>query len=248
MFVPVLFDAVALLMVVIVALLVVRQHRRPYFAFLFLVVFVVARIVSILPLPHALGLHPEGLVYNWIGHLLQIAWVLVFLWAGPLSAKDIGLTFKQRSGTVLPAVLMTIGVITFKGGLRVLLNGTPADDLITETILFQGTMPPLTQEVLYSGLLLSLLIVALGGKAADQDFDWSSTIVLAVIVTAFSHAVAFGLRYDAGLQVNFGAFLTPFIGKLVYAWLRLSTGSLVFPVLAYSLSNLVVLFIPYLLF
>jgi len=142
----------------------------------------------------------------------------------------------------------TIGVIAFKGVLAGLQSPAPSNGLSVETLLFQITMPPLAQELLHSGLLLSLAIIALGGSKVGQEFDWTLVIVLAVIVSAFSHGIKFALQYDAGLQFNIMVFMVPFIGKLVYAWLRLSTGSLLFPVLAYSLSNLLVVLIPHLLF
>ncbi len=248
MLLPRFLDTIVMSLVLVVALFVVKQNRRPWFAFLFLVAYLVARIAVLLPLPQVLDLHPEGLVHNWIGHLLKIAWVLVFLWIGPLKAEDIGLTLKQRSGTILPAVMGTIGVIAFKGVLAGLQSPAPSNGLSVETLLFQITMPPLAQELLHSGLLLSLAIIALGGSKVGQEFDWTLVIVLAVIVSAFSHGIKFALQYDAGLQFNIMVFMVPFIGKLVYAWLRLSTGSLLFPVLAYSLSNLLVVLIPHLLF
>ncbi|TVQ21778.1 MAG: CPBP family intramembrane metalloprotease [Spirochaetaceae bacterium] len=246
-FLPIIVDTIVLSLITAVAVLPAKRNRRPNFALLFLVVYAVSRIVTRLPSPDALGLHPEGLAYNWVGHLFIIAWVLIFVRIGPLRAKDIGLTLAQRPGTVFPAVLVTLGVIAFKSGLAVLLSGGPPDDLMTETLLFQITMPALAQELVYSGILLSLMLGALGGKKVEQEFDWTVPVVLAVIVTALSHGITFGLRFDSGLQFDIAAFSVPFLGKLVYAWLRLSTGSLVFPVLAYSLSNLAVLLLPYLL-
>lgn len=244
---PILSDTIVMSLIIALALFPAKQSRRPLFAFLFLVVYAVARIASLLPHTEALRSLSEGLAHNWAGHLFIIAWVLIFVRIGPLRASDIGLTFAQRAGTVLPAVLATLGVIAFKGGLTVLLSGGPPDDLMTETLLFQITMPPLAQELLHSGVLLSLMIVALGGRRVDQEFGWTVPIVFAVIVTALSHGVIFGLRFDSGFQFNIMAFTTPFVGKLVYGWLRLSTGSLLFPILAYSLSNLAVLLLPRLL-
>ena len=246
MFLPILLDTIAVSLTVAIALLLARHNHRSYFGLLFLVVYAVARVVNRLPSPDALGIHPEGLAYNWVGHLFMLAWVLIVVRIGPLRARDIGLTLAQRPGTVLPAVLVTLGVIAFKGGLTALLGGAPAYDPMTETLFFQITMPPLAHELLHSGLLLFLMIVALGGRSVDQEFDWALPVVAAVIVTAFSHGVIFALRYDAGLQFNIAAFTTPFMGKIAYAWLRLSTGSLLFPVLAYSSSNLVVVLVQYL--
>jgi len=245
MFLPLLVDAIAVIVAIVIALLLVKQNQRPLYAVLFFVVYLVARIVN--QLPFLLGFFPQNLQFNWYGHFLMIAWVLIFVWLSPLQAKDIGLTLKQRPGTVLDAVLVSIGVVVFKGGVTALFGGGASDGIPTETLLFQITMPPLAQELLHSGLLLSLMILALGGPKEDQDFDWGQLCVLAVIVTALSHALKFGFSLDPGFQISFFAFLTPFIGKLVYGWLRLSTGSLLFPVLAYSVSNLVVLLVQYLL-
>lgn len=245
MFLPLLIDAIAIILVLLIALLLVKENRRPLYAVLFLVVYLVARFVN--QLPFLLGFFPQNLQFNWYGHLLMMAWVLIFVWISPLKAKDIGLTLKHRPGTVLPAVWVSIGVIVFKGGMTALFGGGAPDGIPTETLLFQITMPPLAQELLHSGLLLSLMILALGGPKENQDFDWGKLCVLAVIVTALSHALKFGFSLDPGFQFNIIPILTPFLGKLVYGWLRLSTGSLLFPVLAYSVSNLVVLLIQYLL-
>ncbi len=243
MVLPRLLDTITLFLVVTIALLWVKKDRRPIYAFLFLAVYLIARLVNVLPV--LLNFHIEGLIFNWFGHIFQIAWVLIFLWLSPLKAKDIGLTFKQRPDTIRPAVLMTIGLIVFKVGLTALSGGRQLDELMTEQWLFELTMPPLAQEFLHSGLLLSLLIIALGGSKVDQKDDWTSVIVIALVINAFSHGIKFGLQYDPGLQFNFMVFFTPFLGKLAYGWLRLSTGSLLFPVLAFSLSNLGVLLVDF---
>ncbi len=243
MFISVILQTIVVFLVLIAALYMVKQNRRPYFALLFLIVYIGARLV--VRLPQIQDLHP-GLHHNWTGQILIVAWVLFCLWISPLTPRDIGLTLRQRPGTVMPAVILTICVIVFKGVLTVLLNAFLVNTGV-ESLLFQVTMPPLAQELQYSGLLLSLLIVSLGGRQTDQNFDWDRATVLAIIITAFSHGIIFGLVYSSGFQINIIAFTTPFIGKLVYAWLRLSTGSLLFPFLAYSASNFVVWLLTFLL-
>lgn len=175
----------------------------------------------------------------------MIIWVLVFVWIGPLKAKDIGLTLKQYPDSIIPAIKLTIGITVFKGIMAAILTGQP-NDILVETFLFQITMPPLAQELVHTGLLLTLMIFALGDRI-NQKTDWNRIIYLAVIVTAFSHGIKFALSYNGGLQLSIMAFIIPFIGKVVYAWLRLYTGSLLFPILAFSISNFVVWLVPYLL-
>ncbi len=250
MFSSLVIQIIVVFLVIIVALILFKPEKRPHYAFLFLGVYLVARIVNMFPL--FLDFH-IGLKFNWIGHLLIIAWVLIFIRLGPLKPKDIGLTLEHRTGTIIPAVKATLGIIIFKGILAALVNGGPAtggppfDSVAAETLIFQITMPPLAQELLFSGLLLSLIIIALGGRKTDQEFEWNQLIVLAIIVTAFSHAIRFGLVYNTSLQFRIMSSLIPFIGKTMYSWLRLYTGSLVFPVLAFSTSNFVVWLVPYLL-
>lgn len=244
----------AVLLGLVLCLIVSKQNRRTYFAFLFILVYVIAHVANRLPqFFNVYSVLDLGLSYNWIGHLLMILVVLLFLWYGPLSAKDIGLTLDQRSDTVISAVIATLGVIIFKGSIAVSVNGGPTydgppfDSVAAEELLFQTIMAPVAQELLYTGVLLSLLIVALGEQKEDQTFSWNHVIVLAIALTAFSHGIRFGLIYDGGFQFTVESFLFPFIGKLVYAWLRLSTGSLLFPVIAFSLSNLATWALPYLL-
>jgi len=49
------------------------------------------------------------------------------------------------------------------------------------------------------------------------------------------------------VQFNFFSFLYPFIGGLVYAALRLGTGSLLFPILAHNGGNFISVLILHLL-
>lgn len=91
MLIPIFAQTMVVSLLLIVALVLVEENRRPYFALLFIVAYLVSRILVILP--GTLGLH-LGLIHNWVGHFLKVAWVLIFLWIGPLRAKDIGLTLK----------------------------------------------------------------------------------------------------------------------------------------------------------
>lgn len=232
-----LAQTIAVILALVLASVLVKEDRRPLFVVLFLSAHLVSRFVIRLPL--VLDLH-LGLRHNWVGHILVIAWVLLFLKMGPIGAKEIGLTWKQDPGTTVPALMITAGVVAFKGILAALSPAGPPGGRMAETLLFQITMPPLAQELLYTGLLLTLAVVALGGTIGDRAPAWDRVTVLAVLVAAFSHGIGFSLLHETGLQFHPGLFMIPFLGKVVYASLRLYTGSLLFPMLAYSISNLVV--------
>ncbi len=243
MYMSLLAQITIILLLLVVVLALTNQDRRPYYAFLFLVFKLVDSIL--LRLPSTLGLQ-QGFDWNWIGKFLTIAWVLVFLWIGPLSAKNIGLTLKHHAGSIIPALQVTVVFIAVKG-LGAIFMRAGSSNAITETLLFQITMPGLAEEPAYQGILLALMILALGGKPVSGEFQWNRISKWAVFITAITFGVVHALSYHAGFQFDFSSFLFPFLAALVFAWLRLSTGSLLFPILAHNGGNFTYFLISYLL-
>ena len=88
---------------VIIAMVVSKKCRCIY-AILFIVFFTMDYWL----LRSTLSLHLWGLQWNWIGKILSIVWVLIFLRIGPFSAREMGLTVKHRQGTLFPAISFLI--------------------------------------------------------------------------------------------------------------------------------------------
>lgn len=234
------FRLVIITLIVIIALLMIKKKRYLYYAFLFLVFKAVDSLLLRLPsIIDSIYFYSQGLQWNWLGKFLSIAWVLLFLWLGPLSASDIGLTLKQRSGTVFPAVKITIIYVFISVSIQLFLLGV-SPKVTTETLLFQATMPGLAEEPVFSGVLLTLIIFTLGGKIDRNKFNWTRANVIAVIVVAFTFGIVHALFYQGGLQFNILLFLSTVSGALVTVWLRLYTGSLLFSILAHNGGNFIV--------
>jgi uncharacterized protein len=208
--------------------------RRFGWAALFLGLLAVDALVT--GVPGRFGLNPAGAEWNWAGKIFSLAWAVAFVYFGPLRWKEVGATWRQRPGSMIPAALVTVAVMAF---IAFMLDAPQRTD--PETLAFQATMPGLAEELAYRGVFFALLVRAFeSGREAS-----GGALVYATVVTALAFGLLHGLHYSAG-QVHFDvmAFAFPFLGGLVFGWMRAYTGSLLFPVLAHNGANLVVYLVP----
>ena len=97
--------------------------------------------------------------------------------------------------------------------------------------IYQLTLPGLEEELMYRGLLLSLLAIALGGTG--PAIGWAA--VMATMIFAFAH----GISPEAG-TVRFNPAMIAFTalaGSILVA-MRLKSGSLLLPMLGHNLLGL----------
>lgn len=175
------------------------------------------------------GLGITGASWNWSGKLLSLALSSIVIIALRLSPAAVGLTFKQRHAKIGVIALLLFAVwgsclgILFKPGVP---------DL--ETLIFQATMPGLSEEIAYRGIAPAILLGLFRCRQQPAGkMPWG--VIL-------STSLAFGAWH--GLQFSHGAFgfnalsaLFPFIGSIPGGWLRFKTGSLLFPIIAHGLAN-----------
>ena len=185
-------------------------------------------------LPFAVGaLEFVGGRWNWEGKVLSIGWAVMFLWLGPLSFSEAGVSFRQRSGSIRSAVLATLGLTAASFGIGVAFGGGSFN---AETLAFQLTMPGFAAELVYRGVFIALLHRAL--PSAESIVRWRP-----VVITAVAFGIWHGLSVDGGaVAFDWLAASFPFIGGLAYGWLREHTGSLLFPVVAHNIGNTAALF------
>lgn len=228
---------------VVAALLLVRD-RQPRYAIAFLILF--ALDTTILLLPSALELHPGGLKWNWIGKFLGVAWAAVFIWVGPLSAEDVGGTLRHRLGTVQPAIKISGIVLIVTSVIMSTSNWFESSPPIVETLAYQATMPGLAEELVFRGVFLSLLILALGGAMHQDEFEWTQATIGAILITTIVFGLIHGVSPDGSFHLQIEEFVFSAILGGIFAWLRLYTGSLLFPILlhnAVNTLNILILFV-----
>lgn len=175
-----------------------------------------------------------GLNWNWAGKVVAIATSLALVAALPmLSARGVGLTWRQRPGSLRPALLVVAAICALSLGAEALVHdGT---DTSLERLLYQATMPGIDEELFMRGILLALMVQGFGPsrERAGAPFGWAEWAV------TFLFAAGHGLRVADG-ALAFDPLLFALTGTIGagLAWLRQRTGSLVVPILAHNLVNL----------
>ena len=111
-----------------------------------------------------------------------------------------------------------------------LLSGKAEFDL--NPLLYTAIMPGLAEELIYRGLLLTLLnkIFERKFKVLGTNFGWGA------VLTSIAFGLVHGFQLGDNFQFHFDfmtTFLTGFYGFL-YALMRERSGSLIFPILGHS--------------
>jgi uncharacterized protein len=183
-------------------------------------------------------IYPE-LRWNWGGKLLAIMfWVATLLlllrFKPGFTPANAGFTFKQRHGSIKPSLMVIMIMVLFF--LFYMLNkGNGTFD--RQTFWFQATMPGLDEEPMFRGLLLYLLTLAIPSKHYNV-FGAPVNIAGLFLVTYFGFIHGLG-QTDPWYQCLITILITGLIGFLLL-WIRENTGSLLLPIIAHNLINIVV--------
>jgi membrane protease YdiL (CAAX protease family) len=104
-----------------------------------------------------------------------------------------------------------------------------------EDHVFQLTLPGLSEELMFRGLLLALVDRAAPPrlKVLGAQMGWGA-MATSVLFSAV-HAV--NLASDWTMTINWMAGLLPLLGGFAFAWLRARTGSLVWPIVLHNAAN-----------
>lgn len=169
--------------------------------------------------------------WNWSGKLLAIAGSILFLvlYRG-LTTKEVGLTLRQKSVPKLFLVLF-LGIIVIGslwGGIS-----RPAKEWSSEALAFQLLMPTIDEEIAFRGIMLALLNKALCNAKIVKGVSVANLVTS--LLFGFVHAL--WVTNDFAIIFHASYFLQCFIMGIALAYLAERTGSLLFPMLAHSTSN-----------
>ena len=171
--------------------------------------------------------------WNWLGKALAIVIDLTILAAmSGIRLSDAGVTWGQRAGWCVPALLVVALTCAFSWAVQALFDGQR--HLETERLVYQATMPGLDEEIFWRGLLLAWLVRAFGRgvSLAGARFGFAEVAVTLLFAAGHSLAVSAGSIQFDGLAFA----VTGLIGASLM-WLRTRTGSLLVPVLAHNIVN-----------
>lgn len=166
--------------------------------------------------------------WNWSGKIYSLLLSVVVVLALGIKPATLGLTLSQRS---LKTSLIALSLFILWGfSLGLLFKPEPPT---AETLAFQASMPGLAEELAYRGIAPALLFGLIRRRDMPEGIPWA-----VVFITALVFGVWHGLDYSSsGFSFDLMSALFPFIASIAGGWLRFSSGSLLFPILAHGAGN-----------
>lgn len=186
-------------------------------------------------LPRIDGFPELGEQYNWTGKiaaiLTTIAMILIAKKSSPhFTNETLGLTLRQNEGSLRPAAIATAAMVALVVTLQLIGGNNPPID--AETFAYQAIIPGIDEELMFRGLLLAIIAAAL----TEVKNGWRWAGILVTVIFAFGHSFFYqpdGSQFDP-IALGYTAIL----GGLMM-FIRLRTGSILIPILAHNLTNVV---------
>ncbi|WP_349808256.1 CPBP family intramembrane glutamic endopeptidase [Sphingomonas sp. ASV193] len=173
----------------------------------------------------------SGLKWNWVGKAIAIGFSLLLI-LGWIGREAAGLRLRQAAGSALPCLVVVAAMCALSWGAEAWAND--GRDLSLERLAFQATMPGIDEELFLRGVLLALMVRAVGPSDRRGGAPFGLAEALVTLFFALGHGVAVAsgqLHVDA-----LAFFLTGVLGAGL-AWLRTRSGSLAWPIAAHNLVN-----------
>jgi CAAX protease family protein len=166
--------------------------------------------------------------WNWSGKICSLLLSIVVILALRMSAGATGLVLPRRNVRI--GAIALVPLILLGGMLGLVYKPEPP---AAETLAFQLLMPGPAEELVYRGIAPALLLGLIRGSNPAQEIPW---IVIAIAAVPYSLVHGLSYSHDA-FAFDLSSALWTLSGGFVYGWLRFSTGSLLFPVIAHSFAN-----------
>ncbi len=175
--------------------------------------------------------------WNWAGKvIILVGCIIFFIRNKTISAREAGLTLKQRNGAILPCLVLIAGGLLVRLGIYFLAQN-PSLHFDMETIAFQGTVNAFSDELVFRGLILTLFNRLYSGSEEIAGFPLNWPILLSSLLFGLSQGLIFQAGYH--LEINLARILFAFVAGLVAGMLKERSGSLIFPAIFHALWNLI---------
>lgn len=220
-----------------VPLLVIAIYRKSLLpliaAALFFAAFSFDEILVLLPKI----LNLLSFKWNWEGKFLEFLWPFPVIYLfGWLTPKEVGLNQPTKGGFLLAGALGVLFTI-FELTMMLLFDVLPIKMFNLETVLFQLTMPGLAEEIVYRGVLLTILNRYLGRPwhLFKTNFGWGAILVTIAFIAV--HVITYVPAKNT-IVWNFDYINLDFLlVALILVFLREKTGSIWPSILFHNVVN-----------
>jgi uncharacterized protein len=209
-----------------------EKLRREYL-WLFFAIFIVdqllARLPKILPVLNIIGGH-----YNWTGKILATLFsIMIIIILKKKCQLDFAFTMKQLPGSVQSILGIVIGFFVLQ--MIYVYFSTARQEITWEDHLFQLTLPGISEEIMFRGILLGLL----NGVFISRIKFLGAYLGWGTLVTALLFGIWHGISFDKDLhfELNYFKMISPLLVGFLLAWVRERTKSILFPFMYHSFFN-----------
>ncbi len=181
----------------------------------------------------AYGMLPDfiGGEWNWQGKLLALCATLAIAALPAFGWGRSGFTLSQKAGSLKASIPVVVLYCAF---FVVIALVFPDGKASAEDVAFQLTMPGFEEEPFYRGILLLALDRSFTGRVRFLGVDWGWGAVLSCALFGMAHAFGFS---DGRFSFDAMTMALTALPSFIAVWLRLRTGSLLFPILLHNFGN-----------
>lgn len=166
----------------------------------------------------------EGLERHWQGKVLDLLWLAVLLgilhrWA----RAEVGLRWRLEPGSARPALILigaTFGLFAGLTALSVAMDWVPVEPVSAEQLAYDATIPNLTEELIWRGVMLAVLVAVLPPTRAVLGARVGWAVVISSVAFGVGHTVLVDLEGVWTLSLAGGLFATAMGLVLGWVWSR----------------------------
>lgn len=182
--------------------------------------------------------------YNWIGKGLSLAFglivAIILIASRKFRSRELGLSFLQAPGTGRALLTVVLPILVLLVVLAAMSRG-PKDHSL-ETLLFQATMPGLTEELAFRGIFLALFDRMFAARFRVLGAELSYGAIATSLMFGLGHVVTFHAKGIPHVDIGHGIMAT--VVALFLVWIRCRSRSLVLPVVLHNLGNTISHIVP----
>jgi membrane protease YdiL (CAAX protease family) len=171
---------------------------------------------------------------NWSGkiysYILAAAFILFFK-SIPLS--QYGITTKQKEGSINFSVRTTIAVLVVMLAYCIFIGRYKAS---IENVIFQLLMPSVIEEIVYRGILLTLLSMVFVKNLKIGKMNFGMGVIITSILFGLWHGL--NITNDLDITMSWVPFVYTGLIGFVLALVKERTGSLLFPIVIHQIINI----------
>ncbi|MBZ4035552.1 CPBP family intramembrane metalloprotease [Flavobacterium sp. 17A] len=179
------------------------------------------------------------LKFNWVGKFLSLILSLIIIFSVSKQERiKIGFTTQTNSKANLKFGLLVFFGFTFFDIIFKLILFPKGGTFDLQTILFQATMPGLTEEIFFRGISLWLLDKAFSPKWEYRGVKFGWGFVIVTLLFGALHGIILDQDFHLKFDIITIVYLT-LISSFSVGILRTFSGNLIYSILGHNTINLI---------